>query len=97
MTNYTYYGFRLKDAFQGLKLALQDETIPILSSYQNTKEAGFTIQISSDIGDIILNYCTTTEHPLGKLGKISVINVSVDDNLPNIKTVLTLAFLRGGG
>ena len=57
----------------------------------------FAIDIASESGEISLAYHTTTTHPLARLGDIPAIEVTVDDHLPDVKSVLTMAFLRGGG
>ena len=57
----------------------------------------FAIDVASETGEIILAYHTTKSHPLARLGEIPAIEVTVDDHLPDVKPVLTMAFLRGGG
>ena len=97
MSRHTYYGFRLEDAVRGLKRALQDEEIPVVSVCEEENRVVFTIRMSSETGEISLAYRTTTAHPLARLGDIPAIEVVVDDHLPGMKPVLTMAFLRGGG
>lgn len=97
MSHHTYYGFKLEDAVRGLKRALRDERIPVVSICEDENKVVFAVEISSEIGKISLAYHTTKTHPLARLGDIPVIDVIVDDHLPNIKPVLTMAFLRGGG
>ena len=97
MSQHTYYGFKLDDAVRGLKRALRDERIPVVSVHEHESKVVFAVQIASEIGEICLAYHTTTTHPLARLGDISAIEVTVDDHLPDVKPVLTMAFLRGGG
>ena len=97
MGQHTYYGFKLRDGISGLKRALTDASISILSISHTDKDAIFEVEIEDLHGYINMTYDTTKNHPLAKLGPISVLVVTVTDNLPDIKPVLTLAFLRGGG
>ena len=99
MSHHTYYGFKLEDAVRGLKRALRDEQIPVVSVTVSDDEnkVVFKIQISSETGEISLAAHTTDAHPLARLGDISAIDVTVDEHLPDVKPVLTMAFLRGGG
>ena len=97
MSHHTYYGFKLEDAVRGLKRALRDERIPVVSIYEDENRVVFTVEISSETGEISLAFHTTKIHPLARLGDIPAIEVVVDDHLPDIKPVLTMAFLRGGG
>ncbi len=113
MARHTYYGFKLEDAVRGLKRALRDEDIVVLCVRSDGDRVTFKIEIpvekssgisfdesseiASETGEIGLAYHTTKTHPLARLGEISAIEVTVDDHLPNVKPVLTMAFLRGGG
>ncbi len=97
MSRHTYYGFKLEDAVRGLKRALRDEQIPVVSVREDENEVVFAVRIASETGEISLAYHTTTAHPLARLGDIPAIDVTVDDHLPDVKPVLTMAFLRGGG
>ena len=97
MPQHTYYGFTLEDAVRGLKRALRDGEIPVVAVLEGENRAVFTVEISTEIGEIRLSSCTTNTHPLARLGEISAIEVAVDDHLPDVKPVLTMAFLRGGG
>lgn len=97
MPRHTYYGFTLEDAVRGLKRALRDERIPVVSVREDENRTVFAVEISTEIGEISLTSGTTKTHPLARLGEIPAIEVSVDDHLPDVKPVLTMAFLRGGG
>ncbi len=97
MSCHTYYGFKLEDAVRGLKRALRDENIPVVSVREVCDRVVFAIDIASESGEISLAYHTTTTHPLARLGDIPAIEVTVDDHLPDVKSLLTMAFLRGGG
>ena len=96
MAHHTYYGFKLNDGVKGLKRALSDAAIHILSITISDCGADFEVIIDGLPGHIILEYSKTKNHPLAKLGVISVLDITVTDNLPGIKPVLTMAFLRGG-
>ncbi len=97
MSQHTYYGFKLEDAVRGLKRALRDERIPVVSVREDESKVVFAVQIASETGEISLAYHTTATHPLARLGDIPAIEVTVDEHLPDVKPVLTMAFLRGGG
>lgn len=97
MSQHTYYGFKLEDAVRGLKRALRDERIPVVSVREDESKVVFAVQIASETGEISLSPGTTKTHPLARLGEIPAIEVAVDDHLPDVKPVLTMAFLRGGG
>ncbi|MCY3772445.1 MAG: hypothetical protein OXG98_10560 [Gemmatimonadetes bacterium] len=97
MSCHTFFGFKLKDAVRGLKRALRDENIPVVSVREADDRVVFAIDVASETGEIILAYHTTKSHPLARLGDIPAIEVTVDDHLPDVKPVLTMAFLRGGG
>lgn len=97
MSQHTYYGFKLEDAVRGLKRALRDENIPVVSVREADGHVVFAIDVASETGEISLTCHTTANHPLARLGDIPAIEVTVDDHLPDIKPVLTMAFLRGGG
>lgn len=97
MSQHTYYGFKLEDAVRGLKRALRDERIPVVSIREDESKVVFAVQIASETREIILSACTTKTHPLARLGEIPAIEVAVDEHLPDVKPVLTMAFLRGGG
>lgn len=97
MSCHTYFGFRLEDAVRGLKRALRDENIPVMSVREVEDKIVFAIDVDSEPGEISLAYHTTKAHPLARLGDIPAIEVTVDDHLPDVKPVLTMAFLRGGG
>jgi hypothetical protein len=94
---HTYFGFRLEDAVRGLKRALRDEQIPVVSVSEGENKVVFSVRISSETGEISLAAHSTDSHPLARLGDIPAIEVTVDDHLPDVKPVLTMAFLRGGG
>lgn len=87
----------MEDAVRGLKRALRDEQIPVVSVNESENKVVFSVRISSETGEISLAYHTTKTHPLARLGEIPAIEVTVDDHLPDVKPVLTMAFLRGGG
>ncbi len=87
----------MEDAVRGLKRALRDESIPVVSVNEGESKVVFAVQIASETGEISLSYGTTKTHPLARLGEIPTIEVAVDDHLPDVKAVLTMAFLRGGG
>ncbi len=76
---------------------MRDEHIPVVSVCKDENRVVFEVEISSQSGEISLTYHTTKTHPLARLGDIPAIEVTVDDHLPNVKSVLTMAFLRGGG
>lgn len=97
MSCHTYFGFKLEDAVRGLKRALRDENIPVVSVREADDQVVFAIDVASETGEISLAYHTTKSHPLARLGDIPAIDVTVDDHLPDVKPVLTMAFLRGGG
>ena len=99
VSKHTYYGFKLEDAVRGLKRALRDRDIPIVSICERNNEIVLTIDLASESGDIIMVYHKTTEtHPLSKLGDIPMIDVVVDDKFTtDLRPILTMAFLRGGG
>ena len=97
MARHTYYGFKLNDGVKGLKRALSDAAFHILSITNTDCNAVFEVIKDGTRGHIKLEYSKTINHPLAKLGPISVLDVTVTDNLPDIKPVLTMAFLRGGG
>lgn len=97
MSHHTFYGFKLEDAVRGLKRALRDEQIPVESVSEDENKVIFAVRISSETGKISLASHTTNDHPLARLGDIPAIEVAVDDHLPDVKSVLTMAFLRGGG
>lgn len=97
MPHHTYYGFKLSDGVKGLKRALSDASIHILSINKTNCGAEFKVVIDGTPGHIVLEYSKTKNHPLAKLGVMSVLDITVTDNLPGIKPVLTMAFLRGGG
>ena len=97
MSKHTYYGFKLEDAVRGMKRALRDEQIPVVSLSEDEDKVVFAVRISSETGEISLSYGTANSHPLARLGEIPAIEVTVDDHLPDVKPVLTMAFLRGGG
>ena len=97
MPHHTYYGFKLNDGVTGLKRALSDAAVRILSVTNTDFKADFEVIINETRGHIKLEYSKTKDHPLAKLGAISVLDVTVTENLPAIKPVLTMAFLRGGG
>ena len=97
MSKHTYYGFKLEDAVRGMKRALRDERIPVVSVSEDENKVVFAVEISSETGEISLAFHTTKTHPLARLGDIPAIEVTVDDHLPDVKPVLTMAFLRGGG
>ena len=97
MPCHTYFGFKLEDAVRGLKRALRDEHIPVVSVRETDDQVVFAIDFASETGEISLAYGTTKSHPLARLGDIPAIEVTVDDHLPDVKPVLTMAFLRGGG
>ena len=87
----------MEDAVRGLKRALHDENIPVVSVREADDQVVFAIEVASETGEISLAYRTTKSHPLARLGDIPAIEVTVDDHLPDVKPVLTMAFLRGGG
>ena len=97
MSHHTYYGFKLEDAVRGLHRALRDECIAVVSVCEDEDKAVFAVEVASVKGEIRLAYHTTTTHPLARLGDIPAIDVTVDEHLPDVKPVLTMAFLRGGG
>ena len=97
MAHHTYYGFKLNDGVKGLKRALSDAAIHILSVTNTDYGADFKVIIDGTPGHITLEFSKTKIHPLAKLGVISVLDITVTENLPGIKHVLTMAFLRGGG
>jgi hypothetical protein len=97
VAQHTYYGFKLQDGIKGLTRALSDASIDMKLTIINVNEVIFEIEINGRKGNISLTYTTTTNHPLARLGPISVLDMTVSDNLPDIKHIFTLAFLRGGG
>ena len=97
MSCHTYFGFKMEDAVRGLKRALRDEQIPVVSVNESENKVVFSVRISSETGEISLTAHSTDSHPLARLGDIPAIEVTVDDHLPDVKPVLTMAFLRGGG
>ena len=97
MAHHTDYGFKLSDGVKGLNRALSDAEIHILSITTTDCGADFKVVIDGTTGHIVLEYSKTKNHPLAKLGVISVLDITVTDNLPGIKPILTMAFLRGGG
>lgn len=97
LSRHTYYGFKLDDGIAGLKRALTDAHVHIHQLQFADDKAEFKISVDNIDGDIKLEYSQTDNHPLARLGSISVIEVHVSENLPDIKSILTLAFLRGGG
>lgn len=97
MSCHTYYGFKLEDAVRGLKRALRDENIPVVSVREVNEKVVFAVDFASQSGEISLSSHITDSHPLARLGDIPAIEVTVDDHLPDVKPVLTMAFLRGGG
>lgn len=76
---------------------MRDERIPVVSVSEEENKVVFAVEVSAKLGEISLSYGTTDSHPLARLGDIPAIEVTVDDHLPGVKPVLTMAFLRGGG
>lgn len=99
MSKHTYYGFKLEDAARGLKRALRDQGIPVVSVSDGPNRMIFSINLGTEVGDISMIYHRTAElHPLSRIGDIPMIDVVVDDQVSkDIKPILTMAFLRGGG
>jgi hypothetical protein len=94
---YHYYTFTLRDGLNGLKRALKDAGIPIRQMRVAPDGATLTVALKENVYTVHLKQTHTRDHPLGRLGPVSVVQVTVPDDWEGVETLLALAFLRGGG
>lgn len=99
MALYTYYTFTLKDGVAGLQRAFMDADVVIQHVQVNEPHAAFQIEIDGKPGEIHLEETVASDHPLARLGRVSAVQVTIPDGdgWKILESILTLAFLRGGG
>lgn len=94
-----YFTFTFDDSIKSMRRALTDAEFEIVSFSEIDQTAAFSVARNGRTSEIQLAQSRTMRHPLARLTRrpISVTSVTVDDDWPELISIIPLAFLRGGG